>query len=379
MTAVASLLVLSTLVHRTAQADDAVEELRYRVEQLGWELGEQHRVPGVAVALVRRGKLAWVQACGFADLQSEREVSAETVFNIGSISKTVAAWGLMLLVEQGKIGLDAPVMDAVKRWELPPSAFDPAGVTLRRLLSHTAGLSLHGYPGFSPDATLPTLEQSLSGNTNGAGDVQLVHEPGTGWQYSGGGYTLAQLLCEELTGESFAEFLHASVLAPLHMEHSAYGWPSELLERSATPYDESGEPLPRGGPCFPELAAAGFQTTAGDLALFACAGLTRFRDAAAPLVLKPETIELMQASAPASPEYGLGYDVRDEGGLRLVGHGGANAGWMARLTLAPASGDALVVLTNGSNGNALIGPIERAWVEFLQAEARGAAPATDAR
>lgn len=365
--AVSPLLVLFAPVLALNQGDARAEEFRYEIEKLGWEQGELHQVPGTAVALVRAGKLAWVQGCGFADLESEREVTADTVFNIGSISKTVGAWGCMLLVERGKIDLDAPVMDVVKRWQLPPSSFDSKGVTLRRLLSHTAGLSLHGYPGFPPDAELPTLERSLSGDTNGAGDVHLAHAPGTKWQYSGGGYTLAQLLCEELTGESFAEFMRANVLIPLGMEHSAYGWPSELLAGSATPYDDRGEPLPRGGPRFPELAAAGFQTTAGDLALFACAGLTRFRGEDAPRVLKPETIELMQTGAPASPEWGLGYDVRDVGGLRLVGHGGANDGWMARLTLAPASGDAIVILTNGSNGFRVIDALEKAWVAFLQA------------
>ncbi len=341
------------------------DALRERIEKLGWELCEQHQVPGVAVAVVREGKLAWVQCCGWADIEQEQEVTAETVFNIGSISKTVAAWGVMKLVEDGKLSLDTPVVP--KRWQLPTSEFDARGVTLRRLLSHTAGLSLHGYPGFWPPAELPSLEASLGGDTHGAGAVHIELEPGTTWQYSGGGYTIAQLLVEEASGLPFAPFMQATVLGPLGMTHSAYGWTPEVLAHSATPYDEDGKPLPRGGPCFPELAAAGFQTTAADLAQFACAGMTHFRANDAAHVLKPETIELMQSPSPPAANWGLGYDVRDERGLRLVGHGGANQGWMAQLTLAPASGDAIVILTNGSNGNALIGPLLKEWIDSVAA------------
>jgi CubicO group peptidase (beta-lactamase class C family) len=349
------LLALTGLPHL---ADDP---LRDELERLAWEQCEKQRVPGVGLALVRDGKLAWALGCGWADVAAEREVTAETVFNIGSISKTVAAWGLMKLVEEEKLALDAAVV--TKRWQLPGSEFDAAGVTLRRLLSHTAGLSLHGYPGFWPPKELPALEASLSGDTNGAGDVRLEAAPGTRWKYSGGGFTLAQLLLEEASGTSFAEYMRANVFEPLGMRRSAYGWPPAILEASATPYDERGEPLPRGGPLFPELAAAGLQTTATDLGRFAEASLAREKA----LVLRGETLALMQGPAPASPEYGLGYEVQRQRGVLLVGHGGANDGWMARLSLAPESGDGIVILTNGSNGQAVIRVLERAWLEHVAA------------
>ena len=112
-------------------------------------------VPGVAVARVHGGELAWSIGCGYADAESEEPVTGRTVFNIGSISKSVAAWGLMRLVESEEIELDAPVERYLTRWHLPESEFDSRGVTLRRLLSHTAGLSLHGYPGFEPGERLP--------------------------------------------------------------------------------------------------------------------------------------------------------------------------------------------------------------------------------
>lgn len=340
------------------------DELRDELERLGWELTETQHVPGVAIACVRAGKTAWTLGCGYADLASERPVTNDTLFNIGSISKTVAAWGAMKLVEAGKVELDAPIADSVKRWTLPPSEFDARGVTLRRLLSHTAGLSLHGYPGFDPGQPLPTLEQSLAGDTNGAGDVRLVHAPGTKWQYSGGGYTLAQLMIEELGGRPFAEYMRTEVLLPLGMEHSDYRWTEEVARLAATPYDEEGKPF--GGPRFSATAAAGLQTSALELARFVCASLTRFAGDEAPKVLTRATIELMQTPAPAAPRYGLGYEVEQQGALVVVGHGGANRGWMASLRLVPASGDGIVILTNGSNGQRLLLPLERAWLASLQ-------------
>jgi CubicO group peptidase (beta-lactamase class C family) len=351
-----------------AHGDDP---LREALERRAWEECEKQHVPGVGLALLRGGELAWTLPIGFADVAGEREVSDETVFNIGSISKTVATWGLMKLVEEGKLELDAPVV--TKRWQLPSSTYDVHGVTLRRLLSHTAGLSLHGYPGFWPPKELPSLEASLGGDTNGAGAVQLEMAPGTKWQYSGGGFTLAQLLLEETSGRSFAEYMRANVLEPLGMRHSAYGWPAEILAASATPYDAEGKPLPRGGPLFAELAAAGFQTTAADLARFGTASLAAFREGAKPAVLRAETLRLMQSPAPAAPQYGLGYEVQQESGLLVTGHGGANDGWMARLSLVPASGDGIVILTNGTNGTNVIRVLERMWLEHVAAAQKSAA------
>jgi CubicO group peptidase (beta-lactamase class C family) len=339
----------------------AGDELAAELEARAWELVESTRVPGVGIALMHAGKLVRAFGAGFTEQDGEVEVTADTLFSVGSISKTVAAWGLMELVEEEKLALDAPVV--TKRWMPSESEFDVRGVTLRRLLAHTAGLSLHGYPGFWPDEReLPTLEASLAGDTNGSGDVHLEAAPGSRWKYSGGGYTWAQLLLEEASGASFAEFMQERVLVPLGMTSSFYGWPAGVAEVAARPHDESGEPEPRGGPCFPELAAAGLLTTANDLARFALASMPRFRQE---IVLTNATLAQMQTPAENSPGYGLGYEIRKEGALTIVGHGGSNLGWIAQLSLVPASGDALVVLTNGSRGGQISAALERRWLASL--------------
>ena len=348
-----------------AQGQDVPDdELYYEIEQIGWDLTDRFRVPGVAVACVRDGAIAWTLGCGYADVASETPVTGDTVFNIGSISKSVAAWRLMQLVESGAVDLDAPVETYLTRWELPPSdEFDSAGVTLRRLLSHTAGLSLHGYPGFEPSQELPTLEASLSGETNGSEDVRLIFEPGTRWKYSGGGYTMAQLLVEESTGADFATSMREKVLLPLGMTSGDYGWTEKVDRAAATPYDGDGEPI--GGPRFTALAAAGLQVSARDLARFAIANMPAFRPPGDEEVLSAATVETMLRPAPSSPDYGLGFQVWDHEGIRLNGHGGANTGWMAQLVFASELGAGIVILTNGSNGQRLHGPIETAWRRTL--------------
>ena len=226
-------------------------------------------VPGVAVALVRDGRLTWAKGYGQADLARGVAVTPDTVFQVGSISKSVTAWGVMRLVQQGKLDLDAPVERYLTRWHLPRSPFDADGVTIGRLLSHSAGLNSQDY---SPISTrpLPSLEQSLSGESGGVNarsgtdDVRITMEPGQQRHYSNGGYTLLQLAIEEVTGEPFARYMQREVLDPLGMTHSSFTWQEDLRAQSATGYDVAGRAVPRSA--LTEQAAGGLQTTANDLA-----------------------------------------------------------------------------------------------------------------
>lgn len=319
--------------------------------------------PGAAVVLIEDGGVAILRGYGRADMEGT-PVTARTGFNVGSISKTVAAWGVMRLVERGSLELDAPVSRYLTRWELPPSEFDADGVTVGRLLSHTAGLSLHGYPGWGPEAELPTLEASLSGATNGSGNVRLVSQPGSEWRYSGGGYTLLQLLVEEVTGRSFADYMRDEVLHPLGMMRSDFAITDEIAAGSSLAFDAFGDPVP--SPRFTALAAAGLHTTGEDLAKFVAAAVPEPNGAPAGRgVLRPETVALMLGPVAASDgSYGLGYGVERVGGdLVLVGHNGANTGWHAAAWVAPETGDGFVVVTNGSNGWPVHRQIRCDWIE----------------
>jgi CubicO group peptidase (beta-lactamase class C family) len=324
-------------------------------------------VPGAVISLVHGGVVAWTKGYGQADKENGVPATPETVFQAASISKPVAAWEVMRLVEAGRLALDAPVERYLTRWHLPPSDFDHDGVTIRRLLSHTAGLSLEGYPGFPPDEKLPSLEESLSGAASAAapwqpGGVRVIQEPGSGYRYSGGGYTLLQLAIEEVTGEAFADVMQREVLAPLGMARSAYEWTPLLRPVTATGYDDKGHPLPNF--LFTAKAAAGLYTAAADLGRFVAASMPGpDGEPAGRGILREDTLaRMVEAHPETGAEYGLGYEVwMLSDGKRVAAHGGANQGWRGYFGWTPAEQAGIVILTNSDNGDALIEHVITLW------------------
>jgi CubicO group peptidase (beta-lactamase class C family) len=306
--------------------------------------------------------VAWAAGYGAADRVTGRPVTATTRLQSASVSKPVTAWGVLRLVEAGRIGLDEPVLGHLRRWRPPPSRFDGDGVTVRRLLSHTAGLSVHGYVGQAADRPLPSIAASLAGKTGDSFPVELLKAPGRRWLYSGGGYSVLQLLVEELTGQSFADYLWTEVLDPLGMTASSFRW-SRTAE-TARPHDAAGRPLPDFA--FAEQAAAGLVTTAPDLARFLGAALAG--PGGQPPgrgVLSPAGVRLALTAAPGTEgRWGLGYGLGVlESGDRLAYHEGANRGWRAGLALLPDRRAGIAALANGDDGGAVIDAVVQRWLE----------------
>jgi CubicO group peptidase (beta-lactamase class C family) len=284
-------------------------------------------------------------------------VDVDTVFQTASLSKWVTAWGVMALVQEGKLDLDAPVGTYLTRWALPESKFDNSKVTVRRLLSHTAGLTDGlGYAGFAPDATVQSLEDSLRRPTDASpgasGIIEVGYEPGSAWRYSGGGYTILQLLIEETSGESFEGFMQRVVFRPLGMVRSSYHWTPSEGSTLATFYDTDAKPATHYR--YAAVAAASLYTSVSDLTRFLQAHLPgRNGEPIGRGVLEPATIEDMwrpQASMYGKEIWGLGtilYADNGEGGF-VVGHDGSNApaiNTSARLN--PATGNGIVILETG--------------------------------
>jgi CubicO group peptidase (beta-lactamase class C family) len=332
----------------------------------------EYAVPGAAVALIQKGGVVWMHGYGFANVASGSRVTAETVFNVGSISKSPTAWAVMQLVDQGKVDLDRPVDSYLKRWHLPASSFDNRQVTVRRLLSHTSGISNHDFHGWDPESPLSPIEDSLSGKT-GTGEVRVVAAPGSGFRYSGANYAILQLLIEEVSGERFQDYMKANIFRPLHLSNSQYGLPPKFQQVMATPYNGLGSAIPILR--YNELSAAGLTTTLRDLAIFAAAGLRGpAGEAAGRGVVKKQSIAQMQSPAPNSqwadrdpfgpaPQYGFGYTVRPAQfvGKVGIGHGGSNRGWESFYQIVPSSGDGIVIMTNSSNGGAFIASLLCSW------------------
>jgi len=275
-------------------------------------------------------------------------VSGNTQFQVASLSKWFTASGIMKLVEEGEVDLDAPVSQYISRWHLPAATFNNNEVTVRRLLSHTAGLTDGlGFAGYPPNEALPTLEIALDKPSDfGRGaEVKVGVEPGSEWRYSGGGYLILQLLIEEVSGQAFEDFMQAEILRPLGMTRSTFVYPENPVNMASS-YTTSGEPAPLNR--FAASGAAGLYTTAIDITRFLQAQVGNSRH---PLL--EETIQSMRTPHATT----LGQDIWGLGVMLLVptsnndfifGHAGSNAPAINTLALVnPETSDGLVIFESG--------------------------------
>lgn len=329
-------------------------------------------VPGVSIAMIDHGRIAWTRAYGVADVSTGRPVTPATLFQVASISKSVAA----VATVRSRIDLDADVNQRLRGWHVPDGPLTAQHpVTVRALLSHTAGVAgddLFGYPAAEP---CPALLQSLA-------KAEIKSVPGSRYAYSSLGYAVLQQDLVDTTGRPFDALARDTVLAPLGMRDSLFATmlPAALAPRAAKGYEMDGSPVPGGWHCYPEEAAAGLWTTASDLARFAIA----LQDAAQgrkPAFLTRQQMETLLT--PVRDDYGLGFQLDHAGREPVFHHSGSNAGYKALLWAYTRTGQGAVILTNGDYGTTLIAEIMRAiaaeygWEDWRPIE-RAAAPANPA-
>ncbi len=319
------------------------------------------RVPGVSIAVIHDGAIEWARGFGVVELGGA-PVTAETLFQAASISKPVAAMAALHLVEQGKLSLDADVNQSLASWKVPPSTAAPgAVVTLRKLLNHTAGLTVQGFPGYASGAPIPTLVQILNGEKPANTDPVRLEAPlGSRWKHSGGGYTVMQQLLLDVSHRPFPELLHDTVLAPTGMTRSTYEQPlpEELRSGAATPYDGRGAPIKGGAHTYPEMAAAGLWTTPTDLARYAIE-IERSLRGHANHVLSAEMTKQMLIAGQGN--YGLGLEIGGSPDNPYFTHGGINDGFESWLVAYERTGDGAVVMTHARGGQ----PLARAVVRSI--------------
>jgi CubicO group peptidase (beta-lactamase class C family) len=317
-------------------------------------------VPGVSIAVIHNGVIEWARGFGVVT-PGGPPVTADTLFQAGSISKPVSAVAAIALVQAGKLDLDADVNLFLKSWKVPANSYtDEAKVTLRQLLSHSAGTTVLN--GVSPANSDP---------------IVVDHRPGARFHYSGGGYAIVQQMLIDVSGKPFANLLEETVLRPFGMIHSTFlqPLPATLVREAATPHLATGAPVPGGPHTYPEQAAAGLWTTPTDLARFALALLDAWSGRAAP-VLWPSTVREMLT--PGLGDYGLGLVVRGSPPYRRFAHDGVDAGFVSSL-VAYETGDGAVVMTNGYQGGELANEIvnsiaaEYHWPDWPHLERKRAA------
>lgn len=321
-------------------------------------------IPGSSIALVKGGELVWSGAYGYADKMNGRQLTTDTPMRVQSISKPITAWGVMKLVEQGSIELDAPIMRYFKNWRFPESYFPVEQVTVRQLLSHTGGLPLGDISStYSPHEEMPSLREKLTK------EAILVREPGNAFSYSNAGYNLLELLIEEVTGQSFAEYMMQEILIPLGMSSSTFIWNERFDPAVPVGYGLNGKPV--SVYVYPEKASGGLFATAEDIAAFTIAGMKDTPKGKQ--VLSPNTIEALYA--PTAKEigmfslvfdaYGLGYYTETlPNGNQAISHGGQGTGIMTHFHAVPETGDAIVILTNSQRSWPFISYLLRDWARW---------------
>jgi CubicO group peptidase (beta-lactamase class C family) len=327
-----------------------------------WTLAERmdhYKNPGLSIAVINDGRIEWARGYGVKTAGDPEPVTPETLFQAGSISKPVAALVALALVESGRLELDSDVNAALKSWKVPSNTFtEQSPVTLRGLLTHTAGLTVHGFPGYTAGAHVPTVVQVLDGEKPAnTAPVRVNTVPGRVWRYSGGGYTVMQLLVQDVTGQAFPDVARELVLAKLGMDQSTYEQPlPERLRPQAATGHNGGAPIAGRYHTYPEMAAAGLWTTPTDLACVAVE-VQRTLRGESDRVLSRAGMERMLT--PGLGEYGLGFTIGGSGDARTFSHGGVDEGFQALLVGYSRLGKGAVVMTNSDRGLDLIDELLR--------------------
>lgn len=318
-----------------------------------WTLAERmahYKTPGVSIAVVEGGRIAWARGFGVKEAGRPDAITPDTLFQVASISKPVAALATMRLVQDGKLSLDADVNDDLRSWKLPENELTATEkVTLRRILSHTAGLTVSGFAGFASDEPLPTLPQVLDGLAPAKNaPVRVEAVPGSLSQYSGGGITVMQVLVEDVTGIPYPELLRRTVLDPLGMRHSTYEQPlpASMAPQAALAHDEEGNVLPGKWHSYPMQAAAGLWTTPSDLARMIIDVQETYAGRSSRVV---DQSSIRQMLTVESPPFGLGFMVEGEGRNLRFSHNGINDGFRATFMGCAERGQGAVVMVNADS------------------------------
>ncbi|MFP2925524.1 serine hydrolase domain-containing protein [Pyxidicoccus sp. 3LG] len=335
-----------------------------------WSLKERmahHHVPGVAIAIIKDGKV--VQAAGFGvrEAGTQDAVDADTLFSVGSVSKMVAAATTLRQVAAGKLELDRDVNTYLTSWRVPRApTFAHDTLTLRMLLSHTSGLTVWGFEDFQPGEKLPSILQTLDGVKPAKNEpVRIDFEPGTRMRYSGGGITVEQLVLEDSTRKPLEALARAEVFQPIGMRRSTFVNPLPPKPGNiAKAHDKNGAraALPRGWEAFPEQAASGLWTSANDLGAFVAALIGSYQGKS-PFLPRPLAIQMMTEVSPSL--HGLGPRLEGEGQTRIFHHAGTNDSYRAWMEGYLESGDGMVILTNGTGGSMLRMEIRNALSDAL--------------
>lgn len=320
----------------------------------------EYDLKGLSIAIIENYNIICTETWGVKDVVTRERIDENTAFSTASIAKPITATLFLILEEKGLISLDEPVSNYLKRWKLPNSKYlKNTEVTLKHLLSHTAGATQHGFADFYKGDTIPTLVQSLKGELpNYDEEIDFNWIPGMDWGYSGGGYVIAQMAVEDKLGVELSDLGKEYLFDPLGLNHTTFKQPHEeafLLSNLAKAHDENGDIVGDGIPITPQVAASGLWSTPGDLAVILIEMQNALRNENNTVIsheVAKKVTEIVTTKVMGG--WSLGWERRyGYGNYEWFSHGGANTGVGGHIYGTMKDGKGIVILGNSANQNRL--------------------------
>ena len=315
---------------------------------------KQLNINGLSIAVINDNQIEWLKTYGWADVTEKRPVTEKTLFQAASISKSLNGVGVLKLAQEGRIDLNTDINQYLTSWKFPYNGqYGTKQITLAALLSHTAGLTVHGFPGYETGDTIPTLPQILDGaapaNTRA---VRSMSEPGKNYVYSGGGVTVSQLAVMDVTRLPYDVFMQKNVLDPMGMNSSFFMQPPPKSKKKmlATGYGADGKEIPGKYYIYPEQAAAGLWTNPADLCKYIIETQLSWKGMSGK-VLTHEMTKLRLT--PVLQESAYGVFVSRKNSSVYFSHSGGNEGFRSYYVGDLEEGVGMAIMVNSDNGSIL--------------------------
>lgn len=313
---------------------------------------KKYKVKGMSIAVIHDYKIAWAKAYGWADEADKKLMTTETLFEPGSISKSLNAVGILKLAQEKKVDLNTDINTYLTSWKFPYDSLSRGKkITLAHILSHNAGLTVHGFPGHDIHGPIPTVLEVLDGKKPSfTPAVRSAYEPGLQFEYSGGGTTISQVLLTDVTKQNYDEWMYEHVLKPIGMETSFYSQPppKEKQYLCASAYMSDGTPISNKFHVYPEQAAAGLWMTPSDLCQYIIDMQLAYQGKPSK-VLSPEMVKLHLTPYNDGPT-SLGSFIVDINGEKYFEHGARNDGFCGDFYGSLEGGNGVVIFLNSDDG-----------------------------
>lgn len=310
-----------------------------------------YKIPGLSIAVIQNYKIAWAKGYGIANDSAKIPVTTKTLFQAASISKSLNSVGVLKLVQDKKLDLNTDINVYLKSWKFPYDSISKGKkITIEMLLSHSAGLNVHGFGGYERRAPLPTIVQILKGEKpSNSPAVKSIFEPGLRYEYSGGGTTITQMIVMDVTHMPYADYMEKEVLKPLGMTGSTYAQPPNDVDQRllAVAYSADGKPKKGNYHIYPEQAAAGLWTNPTDLSKYIIETQLAYKGTSAK-VLSQETTRA-RLSVHAGGNVGLGAAIDKKDSVLYFSHSGVNEGFRCIYYGSMEGGNGVVVMVNSDN------------------------------